>query len=292
MRSTSWSSGPASGSPPSRSRAERSRSRTGSGTSPTAAGSVSCRARSLRPRAGAQHAFKDWLKDQLGSPLTSRFAYMACLPYTPVSSDWQMAGIPRGLIIDQAGMGNCAAQIRHAIEQEAQGGSALAAKFLERILPRHSPGAVCRRCRQRQDVACRREGTASGQGRPAGGPVLLQQGTGRAPAPRGLHVAAGQAGLRRRVPRVRQIPRHPRRRRAGILRSGHAPPAQGTRRGPGRGDQAGCRRRRRSPGLRPLVVGGLAGLPEEARRRRGVRLHGRAAERLRPVGRRTRRRTW
>ncbi|MDK1361353.1 NERD domain-containing protein [Arthrobacter sp. zg-Y1219] len=84
---------------------------------------------------GAQHAFKDWLKDRLGSSLTSRFAYMACLPYTTVPADWQMAGIPRGLIIDQAGMSNCAVLIRHAIEKEAQGGSALAAKYLGRIIP-------------------------------------------------------------------------------------------------------------------------------------------------------------
>ena len=84
---------------------------------------------------GAQHAFKDWLKDQMGTPLTSRFVYMACLPYTPVPAGWQMAGIPRGLVIDQTGMSNCAALIRHAIEKEAQGGSALAAKYLERIIP-------------------------------------------------------------------------------------------------------------------------------------------------------------
>ena len=71
----------------------------------------------------------------MGTPLTSRFAYMACLPYSPVRADWQMAGIPRGLIIDQAEMSNCAELIRHAIEHEAQGGSSLAATYLKRILP-------------------------------------------------------------------------------------------------------------------------------------------------------------
>ncbi|WP_104161522.1 nuclease-related domain-containing DEAD/DEAH box helicase [Arthrobacter sp. ZGTC212] len=84
---------------------------------------------------GAQHAFKEFITGVLGTPLTSRFAYMACFPYTHVPKNWQMAGIPRSLIIDQDDMADCAAQIRAAIEREAQGGSPLAPAYLSRILP-------------------------------------------------------------------------------------------------------------------------------------------------------------
>ena len=84
---------------------------------------------------GAQHAFKEFITSVLGTPLTSRFAYMAAFPYTHVAQDWQMAGIPRSLIIDQDGMADCAAQIRTVIEREAQGGSPLSPAYLNRILP-------------------------------------------------------------------------------------------------------------------------------------------------------------
>lgn len=84
---------------------------------------------------GAQHAFKDWVKDHLGSPLVSRFAYMAAFPYSDVPHDWEMAGVPRLLILDHNDLINCRERLRAAIETQAQGGSPLAAKYAQRIIP-------------------------------------------------------------------------------------------------------------------------------------------------------------
>ncbi|WP_113716985.1 NERD domain-containing protein [Arthrobacter dokdonensis] len=85
---------------------------------------------------GSMHAFKEWLQDQLGSHLTSRFVYMAALPYSAVPQDWVRAGNPRVLILDQDDCRNPAELIRHAIESEGGGTGPLAPSFLERIVPR------------------------------------------------------------------------------------------------------------------------------------------------------------
>nr|WP_231706324.1 NERD domain-containing protein [Arthrobacter sp. zg-Y40] len=82
---------------------------------------------------GAQHAFKMWVQDQLGSPLVSRFAYMAAFPYSTVPHDWEMAGVPRPLILDADDLGDCRERLRAAIETQAQGGSPLALSYARRI---------------------------------------------------------------------------------------------------------------------------------------------------------------
>ena len=84
----------------------------------------------------AQHAFAKWLAARMGTPVTSRFPYLAAFPYTDVPDSWGMTGIPRGLILDREDAANAAAEkIRTAIEREGQGGSGLAPAFLQRILP-------------------------------------------------------------------------------------------------------------------------------------------------------------
>ncbi|WP_262103925.1 NERD domain-containing protein [Arthrobacter sp. Marseille-P9274] len=79
------------------------------------------------------HAFKAWIGDQLGTPLTSRFAYMVCLPYTHVPADWTMAGCLRSLVLDEGDLNNPAEQIRRAIEQEGSGASQLASSYADRV---------------------------------------------------------------------------------------------------------------------------------------------------------------
>lgn len=83
---------------------------------------------------GAKHAFQEWISEQLGNPLTSRFAYMACLPYTSVARDWTLSGSPRALILDREDLPDAAGKIRHAIETEASGATPLAPPYLERIV--------------------------------------------------------------------------------------------------------------------------------------------------------------
>ncbi|WP_230009091.1 nuclease-related domain-containing DEAD/DEAH box helicase [Microbacterium sp. Bi128] len=85
---------------------------------------------------GSLHAFKNWVGDQLGTPLTSRFAYMAALPYTPVPQDWEMAGCPRTLVLDQNDVVSPADLVRTAIEREGGGASRLAPAYMERIVRR------------------------------------------------------------------------------------------------------------------------------------------------------------
>ena len=85
---------------------------------------------------GSLHAFKNWIGGQLGTPLTSRFAYMVCLPYTDVPRGWEMAGCPRALVLDQTDTVSPAGLIRQAIEREGGGSSALAPAFMERIVMR------------------------------------------------------------------------------------------------------------------------------------------------------------
>ncbi|MCG2620876.1 NERD domain-containing protein/DEAD/DEAH box helicase [Arthrobacter sp. I2-34] len=79
------------------------------------------------------HAFKEWIGDQLGTPLSSRFAYMVCLPYTPVPADWVMAGCPRSLVLDEQDLQHPAELIRRAIETEGNGASPLATSYAGRI---------------------------------------------------------------------------------------------------------------------------------------------------------------
>src|SRR4051794_26914845 len=82
------------------------------------------------------HAFKNWIGDQLGTPLSSRFAYMVCLPYTHVPGDWTMAGCPRSLILDDQDLTDPAELIRRAIEQEGGGAIPLARAYAERVAVR------------------------------------------------------------------------------------------------------------------------------------------------------------
>ncbi|MGP0223591.1 NERD domain-containing protein [Paenarthrobacter sp. NCHU4564] len=83
---------------------------------------------------GSTHGFKNWLGRQLGTPLTSRFAYMVAFPYTAVPMNWEMAGCPRALVLDEIQCQAPAELIRDAIEKEGSGATSLAAAFLERIV--------------------------------------------------------------------------------------------------------------------------------------------------------------
>ena len=85
---------------------------------------------------GSMHAFKDWIGEQLGSPLTSRFAYLVCLPYSQVPPDWSMGGCPRSLILAEQDLPSLSERIRHAIDTEAGGSTPLAPSYLERVLAR------------------------------------------------------------------------------------------------------------------------------------------------------------
>jgi hypothetical protein len=83
---------------------------------------------------GSAHAFKTWIGSVLGTPLTSRLAYLVSLPYTAVPQDWAMAGTPRALILDQKDSLNPGELVRKAIEQEGGGVSPLAPAFMERVV--------------------------------------------------------------------------------------------------------------------------------------------------------------
>lgn len=83
---------------------------------------------------GSAHAFKNWVEAQLGSRLSSRFAYMVSFPYTEVRQDWEMAGCPRTLVLDKADTTSAAELVRTAIEQEGGGSSPLASTFMDRIV--------------------------------------------------------------------------------------------------------------------------------------------------------------
>ncbi|QDY89061.1 hypothetical protein E7Y32_01615 [Arthrobacter sp. UKPF54-2] len=85
---------------------------------------------------GSLHACKRWIGTQLGTPLTSRFAYMVAFPYTEVPRDWEMAGCPRSLVLDQGDIASPADAIRSAIEREGGGTTTLAPKYMERIVHR------------------------------------------------------------------------------------------------------------------------------------------------------------
>lgn len=84
----------------------------------------------------AMHAFKSWMGKQCGTPVSSRFAYLACFPYMQVSRQWEMAGCPRSLILDVDDLATPAALIRTAIEREGNGSTPLATSFMERMLPK------------------------------------------------------------------------------------------------------------------------------------------------------------
>ena len=79
------------------------------------------------------HALRNWLENQLGSRLSSRFAYLVSLPYTDVPQGWAMAGCPRSLILDRADTDSLKDKVRHAIEREGSGATTLTPAFLERI---------------------------------------------------------------------------------------------------------------------------------------------------------------
>ncbi|MGY2743439.1 nuclease-related domain-containing DEAD/DEAH box helicase [Pseudarthrobacter sp. S3] len=82
----------------------------------------------------SMHALKNWLEDQLGSRLSSRFAYLVSLPYSEVPRGWAMAGCPRSLILDRADTESLVARVRDAIEREGSGATTLTPAFLERIV--------------------------------------------------------------------------------------------------------------------------------------------------------------
>ncbi|MEV8181849.1 NERD domain-containing protein [Specibacter sp. NPDC078692] len=84
---------------------------------------------------GSAHALKDWLADQMGSLLTSRFVYMAAFPYSAMSQEWVKSGNPRALFLDQNDLKHPAEKLRRAIESEGGGTVPLATRFMERILP-------------------------------------------------------------------------------------------------------------------------------------------------------------
>jgi hypothetical protein len=83
---------------------------------------------------GSLHAFKNWIGRQLGTPLTSRFAYMVSVPYTDIPRDWEMAGCPRSLVLDKDDTASATDLVRTAIEREGGGASSLAPAFTERIV--------------------------------------------------------------------------------------------------------------------------------------------------------------
>ncbi|MBG6183031.1 hypothetical protein IWX65_000978 [Arthrobacter sp. CAN_A214] len=85
---------------------------------------------------GSLHAFKSWIGNQIGTALTSRFAYLVCLPYTTVPADWTLSGCPRSLILDSGDLQSPAEKIRSAIETEGGGASSLAPAYLHRITAR------------------------------------------------------------------------------------------------------------------------------------------------------------
>ncbi|WP_449372007.1 NERD domain-containing protein [Arthrobacter psychrolactophilus] len=82
---------------------------------------------------GSMHAFKEWIADQTGSKLTSRFVYLAAFPYSTVPQEWVKSGNPRELILDQDDVKTPAEKIRQAILAEGSGTVPLAPSYLERI---------------------------------------------------------------------------------------------------------------------------------------------------------------
>lgn len=82
------------------------------------------------------HAFQTWMEKQLGSRISSRFAYMVCFPYTRIARDWEMAGCTRNLVIDVDDLTSMASRVRDAIEREGGGAAPLATSFMERMLPK------------------------------------------------------------------------------------------------------------------------------------------------------------
>ncbi|BBE21869.1 hypothetical protein MN0502_07520 [Arthrobacter sp. MN05-02] len=84
----------------------------------------------------SMHAFRTWMEKQLGSRVSSRFAYMACFPYTRVPRQWEMAGCARTLILDADDLVSPAVRIREAIEREGGGTNPLATSFMDRMLPK------------------------------------------------------------------------------------------------------------------------------------------------------------
>lgn len=84
---------------------------------------------------GAAHAFQEWISDRMGTRISSRFAHVVCFPYTSVNRQWEMAGIPRGLLIDQQDLNQIEHRLREAIELQGGGFSGLATAFVQRMIP-------------------------------------------------------------------------------------------------------------------------------------------------------------
>jgi hypothetical protein len=84
----------------------------------------------------AMHGFRNMAGQHLGTPLTSRIVYLAALPYTDVPRSWEMAGVPRSLILDRRDLDSLldlAEAVRGAIHAEAVGHSALAPEYAARL---------------------------------------------------------------------------------------------------------------------------------------------------------------
>jgi hypothetical protein len=213
----------------------------------------------------SMHAFKNWLEDQLGSRLSSRFAYLVSLPYTDVSQGWAMAGCARSLILDQADTESLKDKVRHAIEREGSGATTLTPAFLERIVRKlsgdldagsaqvpdpHEAEDAQDHLTVRQSVLLRatrslpRVRFTGGAGSGKTWLALEKARPKPVPAAAGLRLAAGQAGLHRGVSRVRPGPWCPGRGWDGLLRGGDAAPPQGAGGPPGTARAAGRRRRR------------------------------------------------
>lgn len=83
---------------------------------------------------GSMHAFQRWIEERTGSRLSSRFAYLACLPYTDVPAGWESAGSPRSLFLDRRDVGGPLAEtLRRVIETQGSGTTTLAASYVDRI---------------------------------------------------------------------------------------------------------------------------------------------------------------
>ncbi|MDQ4489047.1 NERD domain-containing protein [Sinomonas sp. ASV486] len=84
----------------------------------------------------SMHAFIDMAGDHLGTPLTSRTIYLVALPYTRVPRDWEMAGVPRSLVLDIDDLANplvLAKRVGEAVRAEGRGVSALTREYSDRL---------------------------------------------------------------------------------------------------------------------------------------------------------------
>ena len=271
---------------------------------------------------GAQHAFKMWVQDQLGSPLANRFAYIAAFPYSTVPRDWEMAGVPRPLILDADDLGDCCERLRAAIETQAQGGSPLALTYARRITDQLSgnleagtaPSLTALELEDLQEQLTERQKVLLDCSRSIPR-VRFVGGAGSGKTWLAVEKAKRLAKEGKRVGLFcynRGLAEHLRRQVAGCRQ---AKPVYvggfhdyavslGVPDGSGQayfdedmpalmrdlaavlppGAEAGRDCHRRGPGLRSALVAEPARLPSKSRRRGNLRLHGRAPECLRTLG--------